>query len=255
VGKGLQQDVLKAQVELSLMTERIINLRQKREQLEAGLNQLLNRPVTQAVASAQGPAFKAQTLSFDQLRELALENRPLLELWKQRLLQSGRMIELARKNLLPDFAVTAAYTQRSVLANGLGGADFFTTGISLNLPIYARSKQKQQVIEQQIMQRGLEERREDVLQTVERDIDNALTELNKTADLVELYRGGIVPQAGQALESSLIGYQTDKVDFLTLISSQMTLLKLELEYTRLISTYYKNIAELEFIIGTSLPTN
>ncbi len=255
VGKGLQQDVLKAQVELSLMTERIINLRQKREQLEAGLNQLLNRPVTQDVPAAQRPVFKAQTLSFDQLRELAIQNRPLLDFWKNRLLQSDRKIALARKNLLPDFAVTAAYTQRSVLTNGLGGADFLTTGISLNLPIYARSKQKQQVVEQQIMQKSLEERRESVLQTVERDIDNALTELNKTADLVELYRSGIVPQAGQSLESSLIGYQTDKVDFLTLISSQMTLLKLELEYTRLISTYYKNIAELEFIIGTSLPTN
>ncbi len=255
VGKGLQQDVLKAQVELSLMTERIINLRQKREKLEAALNFLLNRPAEQEVGALTQPLFTARSLSYKELKDLALDNRPLLKLWGNRLAQNERRIDLARKNLLPDFAVTAAYTQRSILQNGQGGADFLTTGISLNLPIYARSKQKQQVNEQRIIRRSLEERRESVQKTVERDIDNALTEMNKTAKLVELYRSGIVPQAGQSLESSLTGYQTDKVDFLTLISSQMTLLNLELEYVRLISTYHKNITDLEFIIGTSLPVN
>jgi len=255
VGKGLQQDVLKAQVELSLMTERIINLHQQRERIEARLNLLLNRPSDQVVGQAAQVPFTPQTFSYRALKKIALENRPVLKLWENRLAQSAHKIDLARKNLLPDFAMTAAYTQRSVLQNGLGGADFFTTGLSLNLPIYARSKQKQQVNEQRILRKGLEERLESVRKTVEQDLDIALTELNKTAQLVELYRSGIVPQAGQSLESSLTGYQTDKVDFLTLISSQMTLLNLELEYVRLISTYNKNIADLEFIIGSSLPVN
>ena len=255
VGQGLQQDVLKAQVELSLMTERIINLQQQRSRLEADLNLLLNRPVEQALGSTEALHFQALTANYVNLRKLALEQRPLLKIWQDRLEQSDYKINLARKNLLPDFAVTAAYTQRSVLQNGNGGADFLTAGISLNLPIYASSKQKQQVSEQQIIRKSLVERRISVQQSIERELDHALTELQKNAELVELYGTGIVPQAGQSLESALTGYQTDKVDFLTLINSEMTLFKLELKYIKLISSYNKNKADLEFIIGSALPVN
>ena len=253
VGKGLQQDVLKAQVELSLMTERMISLKQQRERIESNLNLLLNRPIGQAVGITNRPKIRFNNLSFEDLKELGEENRPLLKLWQKRIQQSDRKIDLARKNFLPDFAVSAAYTQRDVLTTGMGGADFFSTGISLNLPIYAKNKQKQHVQEERILHRSVLERQESMQQQVSKQINNALTELNQNIELLELYRTGIVPQAAQALESTLTGYQTDKVDFLTLISSQMTLFNLELEYVRLISTNNINVADLEFAIGTSLP--
>ncbi|NQT63729.1 MAG: TolC family protein [Candidatus Marinimicrobia bacterium] len=255
VGKGLQQDVLKAQVELSLMTERLISLNQSRDRIEANLNALLNRPIDQSFGSIQKPQIKQYSLSFAELKAIGDENRPLLKQWQNRIERSGRKIELAKKNLLPDFAISAAYTQRDILQSGMGGADFLSTGISLNLPIYAKSKQKQNINEKRIEQKSLEERREGVQQKVYRDISNGLTELIENTELLELYRTGIIPQAAQSLESTLTGYQTDKVDFLTLISSQMTLFNLELEYAKLISKHNKNIVDLEFFIGTSLPLN
>jgi len=253
VGKGLQQDVLKAQVELSLMMERLISLKQKRERIESTLNMLLNRPIDQVVGVTHKPKIRSLHLSFEELKQLGEENRPLLKLWRKRIERTDRKIDLARKNLLPDFAVSAAYTQRDVLATGMGGADFFSTGISLNLPIYAKNKQKQQIQEERIVHKSVLERQESIQQQVNKQINDALTELDENIELLELYRTGIVPQAAQALESALTGYQTDKVDFLTLISSQMTLFNLELEYARLISTNNKNVADLEFAIGISLP--
>ncbi|NQV15220.1 TolC family protein [bacterium] len=255
VGKGLQQDVLKAQVELSLMSERIILLKQTRERMETNLNMLLNRPVDQPFGPVKEPAIRSLSLSFEQLKGIGDAHRPLLKLWQKRIERSDRKIDLAKRNLLPDFALSAAYTQRVVLESGMGGADFLSMGISLNLPIYARSKQKQQINEKRIEQKSLLERQESIRLQVYGDINNTLTELNENVELLELYRTGIVPQAAQSLESALIGYQTDKVDFLTLISSQMTLFNLELEYARLISTHNKSIADLEFFIGTSLPVN
>lgn len=253
VGKGLQQDVLKAQVELSLMTERLISLNQNRDRLEANLNALLNRPIDQPFGSTHKPLIRQYSLSYAELKAIGDENRPLLKQWQNRIERSDRKIELAKKNLLPDFAISAAYTQRDILQSGMGGADFLSTGISLNLPIYARSKQKQNISEKRIEKKSIKDRRETVQQTVYRDINNGLTELNENTKLLELYRTGIIPQAAQSLESTITGYQTDKVDFLTLISSQMTLFNLELEYAKLISKQNKNIVDLEYSIGTSLP--
>ena len=50
----------------------------------------------------------------------------------------------------------------------------------------------------------------------------------------------------------MIGYQTDKVDFLTLINNQKTLFTFELEYSRILSAYYKNLAELEYVTGMKI---
>jgi len=216
---------------------------------------LLNRPIETPFGKTAKPQIKKYTLSYTQLKQIGDENRPILLQWKKVLERGDRKIELAKRNLLPDFAISAAYTQRNVLDSGMGGADFLSTGVSLNLPIYARSKQKQNINEKRIEYKSLLERQESVQQRVYRDINNGLTELNESSELLELYRTGIVPQAAQSLESSLTGYQTDKVDFLTLISSQMTLFNLELEYARLMSAYNKNIVDLEFFIGTSLPLN
>ena len=47
---------------------------------------------------------------------------------------------------------------------------------------------------------------------------------------MELYKTGIIPQAEQSLESATIGYRVNKVDFLTLLDSRMTLFNYEREF-------------------------
>ena len=84
------------------------------------------------------------------------------------------------------------------------------------------------------------------------ELKNKLTGAQKNAKLVELFKTGIIPQASQSLESAMIGYQTDKVDFLTLINNQITLFNYELDYYRVISDYNIDLAGLEYVIGTQL---
>ncbi len=252
VGKGLQQDVLKAQVELSLMAERLINLHQRREGLEAKLNRLLNRPPTAPVGHVEAPVLRTQKYIFEQLSRQARENRPLLLAAEVKIQQGGDLTALARRNLLPDFGVSTAYTQRSVLQSGMGGVDYLSLGVSLNLPIYSGRKQKQKVQEQQILVRSQEENLEALQQNIDAALDRELADLTRHADLLELYRSGIIPQAAQSLESTLTGYQTDKVDFLTLIASQMTLFNLELKQAHNLSDFEKDLVELEYLVGSPI---
>ena len=108
------------------------------------------------------------------------------------------------------------------------------------------------VEEKKLLKNQADENYLNIKNQVMAELDNALTGLDKNAEQLELYKTGIIPQATQSLQSAIIGYQTDKVDFLTLVNNQLTLFSLELEYTRILSEYYKNLAQLDFIAGINL---
>jgi len=252
VGKGLQQDVLKAQVELSKMIDKIIQLEQKREVKQAQINTILNQSVNLPLGKPVEPEFIIFEKTLDTLQNLARSHRPLLIGWEAVRKQSSLRIDLAKKDYWPDFSIFLAYTQRDELQNGNPGYDFLSGGISLNIPLYFGSKQSKKVEETRYTKSMIDERYRQVLNQVFFELENKFTSAEKNAKLVELYKTGIIPQASQSLESAMRGYQTDKVDFLTLINNQITLFNYELDYYRLISDYNKDITSLEFITGTYL---
>lgn len=255
VGKGLQQDVLRAQVELSRMLDKRIQLDKKRDALRARLNQLLNRPA----ASPLGPVDELQLIPYDkslaELQQMATSMRPLLKTWQSTIRQSDEQLHLARKGYLPDFGLTLAYSQRDLLKNGAGGADFFTAMLNVKVPFYFWRKQRKQVEETQVMKSATEQKYRQVLNSVFEEIDRNLSEVQNDARLAELFKTGIIPQAAQSLQSAIAGYQTDKVDFLTLITNQINLFNFELDYYRIVCEYNIALAELEAAVGTNWDAN
>ncbi len=254
VGKGLQQDVLKAQVELSKMTDKIIQLEQRRKVIQARINTLLNRPVNLELGSPREPEFKAIEQNLDSLQNFATENRPFIQGWRAMKRQSDFKVRLAEKDYWPDLSLFVAYTQRDELQNGNPGYDFLSGGISLNIPIYSGQKQSKKVEEMKYNKIAVNERYNQIVNQVFFELEDKLTSADKNANLVELFKTGIIPQASQSLESALTGYQTDKVDFLTLINNQVTLFNYELDYYRVLSDYNKDIAQLEYSAGINFLT-
>jgi len=80
----------------------------------------------------------------------------------------------------------------------------------------------------------------------------ALDQEAKSSKLIKLIKTGIIPQARQSLESALAAYSVDKVDFLTLIDNQVTLLNWEIKYHRELTDYEQNLAMLENLVGKEL---
>ena len=252
VGKGLQQDVLKAQVELSKMIDRLIQLKQKREVKQAQINTTLNQPVNLPLGTPEEPGFPTLDKTLDTLQIIAKLNRPLLRGWESMKKQSSLKIDLAKKDYWPNIGIFLAYTQRDELQNGGPGHDFVSGGISLNIPLFSGSKQSKKVDETFHSKNVIDAQYKQILNQINFELKNKLTSVEKNAKLVELFKTGIIPQASQSLESAMIGYQTDKVDFLTLINNQITLFNYELDYYRVISDYNKDLAGLEYVTGIQL---
>ncbi len=254
VGKGLQQDVLRAQMELSTLMDKEISLRQKRSSLSGKLNTLINQPPEQPVGMIPEPGIQPIVYSLQQLKEQADAHSPLLGAWQTVIDQSNQKVALAKKQVYPDFSVGLAYTQRDRLANGGKGYDFVSAMFSVNLPIYYKRKQNQQVQEMKLMRSSVEERYQNVRNMVYQNLQDIYTGLQKNEQLVDLYKNGAIPQAQQAFKSAMSAYQNDKVDFLSLLNSELSLFHMQLTYYRALSDYNQNIADLEAATGSPVHT-
>lgn len=246
VGKGIQQDVLKAQVEISRIQQRLTVLDQQYKTAQVRLNTLLYRDPEAPLpppAALNNPKLQ---YSLDQLYQLAREQDTGLQREQQMIERNQLAVNLARKDYYPDFTVAYMYQQRPIMPD-MNGFTF-----TANIPIFYRTKQREAV----------REATENLISS-ERSKDNRQTELffavkeqyllAKSAEgLFQLYSQGVVPQSSLALESSMSAYQVGNVDFLTILSNFTTVLDYEIEYYRELANYNMALTRLEPLVGVEL---
>jgi len=250
VGQGTQQDIFKAQVERSKMLDMRITLEQQRKSREAGLNTLLSRPAGTPVGRIADFEIRPLPLTSEQLGTIADENRPLLKGNRALVEKAQAGLKLAKKEYLPDFNLAFEYMQRDP-AMGSDGADMYSLGLTFNLPVQ-RSRRQAAVAESNAEARMAAEELNSLKNVINEGISDLLSQLERRRKLAELYKTGIIPQARQSLESAVIGYRVNKVDFLTLLDSRVTLFNYEKEYYDSISDYQMKKAQLEALVGKEL---
>ena len=250
VGQGVQQDIFKAQLERSKMIEMKISLEQQRKSLTANLNALLYRPADTSVGEIADFTITPVTLTTGQLMSMAEENRPLLNSYRS-LQQKGRAgYKLAEKESYPDFNLSFEYMQRDV-AMGSDGADMYSLGVTFNLPV--RSERRQAMRAEASAEVGMAtEELNSARNSINLGINDLLAQLDRRQKLAELYKNAIIPQASQALESATISYRVNKVDFLTLLDSRVSLFNYEREYYDSLADYQMKLAQLEALVGSEI---
>ncbi len=245
-GKGLQQDVLKGQVELSQLLEQITILEEQQRTAAARINTLLNRS-PQTPLAPPAPLEKTELgYTLQQLYSLAHANDTGIAR-DQRLIERDRdALALAHKSYDPDFNVSYAYQERPDLTDTQG------VFVTLNIPIFYKSKQRNEVTE---ASRNLESDRSvqaNRLTMVNYMVKQQYLAGEQASKLAVLYSQAIVPQSAQTLESSEMAYQTGKADFLTMLDNFINLLNFQVQYYREISDYQISLARLEPLVGVSI---
>ena len=254
VGQGVQQDIYKAGLEKSKMLDMQITLRQKRKSLEANLNYLLYRPGGTPVGTIADFSLPKLSLTAEQLKERAAENRPQLKSISELVNKGEASHRLAQKELYPDFNLSFEYMFREKIDTEMAsdpGYDMFTVGVTFNLP-FQQERRRAMLAESASETSMAVEELNGLKNSISYTINDTLAQLERRWNLVELYKGGIIPQAEQSLESATIGYQVNKVDFLALLDSRMTLFNYERELYESQAEYMMKLAQLEATVGTEL---
>ncbi len=246
VGTGIQQDVLRAQVEVARMGEEITRMAQERVAAAARLNALLNRDATSPIGALELPEPAGDLPPVDSLVTLALQDRPALVAGAERVAAAEASLAAARRELYPDFQVGFAYQRRPAYP------DMVSLMLGVNLPIFAGSKQlpmrRQMAATRDMSEAELRNLRNETVARVVELRARAVQDRN----LGRLYRSSILPQARGAVQAALATYRVGRVPFMQLVDNQMTVNRYEIETYRLSADFHQTVGELEALLGRSL---
>lgn len=253
VGEGIQQDLFKAHVEVSKMVDELIMLSQRKKALEAKLNTLLSRPPETPMGEPEEVVFRKIHFAIEELQNMALEINPTLKGMRKMIEAKEKTYILAKREYYPDFNLKFAYGQRDNTRESDGTPikrrDMLTGMIEINVPIFYNSKQSRKVAETKAELLGTEAQYRAMKNEIFFMITDMASMVLRGERQVELYRTGVIPQATLQINSAMSAYRVNKADFMTLLDSQMTLYKYELEYHQALTDYEKNIAGLEAALG------
>lgn len=246
VGKGAQQDVIRAQVELTRLTERQTMLEQARRTLQAQLNSLRDLPVNTPVGSTEAARPSVLFQTPDELQLAAESGFPALR--RQQIMIEGSQlaVNLARKEVRPDFSVGYTYMQRA------GLPDMYGITFSTSLPIFRRSKQDPAIREAALNLEAARRSEANQLALLRYRVKQEVLEAEAADRLMKLYQQALVPQSRLALESSLASYETGAVDFEAVLRNFTTILEYELSYHQQLANHEKALARLEELTGLEL---
>jgi outer membrane protein TolC len=245
-----QQDVLRADLEISNIENELIRLRQRLKSGQAKLAKVMHvSPQTNLLALRELPAEQAP-IDLEQLQEQAVAARPELHAQLAALRRDRQAVELSKLDYMPDVTVGATWIDvadqgTSPVANG---NDSFLITAGINLPIYRkRLEASQNSAEAKAVSTA---RQYDALRdsTLE-EVTDLFQQATSQEALLRLFEGDILPKARQTLEVSQRAYNVGEVDFLQLVDNWRQLLRYEISYIRLEASLRQSLAELERVIG------
>jgi outer membrane protein TolC len=245
VGQAVQQDVIKAQTQLSILELQLERVRQERATREGELNALLARPPTTPVGQPDDLQLTAFDLSLDSLVTLANEHAPMLRRDQIMIDRAQLGVDAARKAYKPDVAVTGGYYYMGAMP------PMYEFRIDVRVPL-RRATRAAAVAEQLSTVRQSRSTYDSTRMGLQNRIQEDYQMASASVRLARLYRDAVLPQARLALESSMASYQTGAVDFLSVLTNFGTVLEYEITYFDELASYHTAVSRLEEMTGTPL---
>ena len=245
-----QSDVLKIELEISKLIDKLLLLRQRRRALAAKMNSLLDRPVDSSLAKIKEINLREIALDSEALKQITFANRQEINILRAGVDKAKFGKTLAKFDFLPDFTLGFNYinVEGGHTTQADDGEDAWLATLSVNLPIWqtklnAGLKEKHAKLTTAI--KNLENKQNEV----EYELNDLYFKLLTYNDIVSLYETALIPQANQAYQTTRTAYESGKTDFLNWLDSERMLLKVKLVYYKSRADYAKTVALLERAVG------
>ena len=247
-GLAAQQDAVRAQVEQTAIKTGLVALDNSKRQIEARLNALLSRPATLPLAAPQRlrsiPAT-ATLANHAVLEDRLREHNPELFMEEAGIRARERNRDLVYKNRYPDLVLGISPTQSGNAVREWG------VMVELNIPLQQEARRSQER-ESEAMLAAARARKEATANRILFALAENLSGVEAAQRTELLSSTGLLPQAKVTFDSALIGYQTGKVDFATLLDAARQTLNARLEVLKAQTDAQARLAEIERLLGEDL---
>lgn len=247
VGKGIQQDVLKAQVEMSSLAQQVELLQQRKASAEAQINSLLNRPLETSLGPPPQVTRSKLDMDLDAVFRAVGEKSPQLRATEYVVDSRAVGIDRARREFRPDFGFSFQWQKTAAQF-----PDYYMAAAEVKIPVWFWRKQRYALEEARAR---LNEARASYQATRQELLFAAKDQylaVRTSERVIDLYASGVIPQASLSLESAMAAYEVGTVDFLTLLSNLTTLLSFEMQYYAELARHEQALARLEPLVGIAL---
>jgi outer membrane protein TolC len=231
VGRKSQQDVLRAELELSRLDDRLIEMERQRARATAVLGEWIGQDALRPVARKLPGWEQVPTLG---AMQVMLQQHPVMRAADSQIEVRSAGVDLANERSKPGWAVDLGYSYRDgFLPSGEPRADFITLGVTVGLPFF-RKKSVDSTLSAALQERSAaESTREQTLRGLQSQLNAEHARWHDLTRRLELYDSRILGQTKDHAEASLLGYQSDQGDFSDVMRGYIDDLNTRIDHIRL----------------------
>jgi outer membrane protein TolC len=246
-GRQNSQDVLRAELELSLLDDRLIDVRRRVELARADLARYIgrgaaSRPLAAVLPNLPAPPAEAR------LRRI-LVGHPSVVVEDTRIEVREHDIELAREQYKPRFSVGLEYAARGGRDMRGERPDFLSGKVSMSLPFFTGNRQDRNLSAAHRRHSSAMLSRSARLLELDKALTRTYADWQRLGERITLYRQVVIQRAADTAKASLTAYRSGVADFAELIRSRLALLDNELMLLRLRANRAQAHAKLLFLAG------
>lgn len=231
VGRKRQQDVLRAELELSRLDDRIINMNKQHARSLASLSEWIGAESSRPIASTLPQWTVVPPID---VLKTDLRTHPAILAADASVGASGVGVDLAKQEYKPDWALDLAYGYRDgLLANGDPRSDFVSLSVTVDLPFFRRNRQDKSLGAALSQKRAAGQVRETLLRRLDSQLQSEYVRWRELGKRLVLYEDSILDVSAANANAALAAYQSDVGDFAEVMRSFVDDLNTRIDHTRL----------------------
>jgi outer membrane protein, heavy metal efflux system len=247
-------DIIRAQVELATLQDKLVALEEMRAPIVARLNAALNRPTTESLPWPEYERHEPVEVDASEVLAVLQRQNPQLQALDFEIEAARSRIELAKKEFYPEIGVGVDWIMTGdAISPGVrdSGKDPVILMFNLNVPIWRKSYSAAELQARAQSRRALRQR-QDMENNLLARAQRALYDFEDSGRKLVLYDEILVPKAEELVGASETAYTAGTIDFLSLIDAERMLLRFSLERERARTDQRQRLAQLEMLAGTEL---
>ncbi len=247
-GRQNAQDVIGAELELSVLQDRRVDIDRQIEMARAELAKWIGQAAARRDLPKDFPHLPA-LLAYEDL-EKSLVNHPQIKTSNAMIKAGNHGVNIAREQYKPGFGVGVSYGLRDGSLDGGGNRpDFVSAKVTFDVPLFTAKRQDKRLAARRYEVASAQYRRDDVLRNLKAMLETDYANWQRFDERARHYNKTVIKQANENFEASLQAYQEDRTDFSSLIRAQVMELDTKLKLIRLKTDKAKAQARLLYLQG------
>lgn len=251
VGRNNQQDLIRAQLELSRLDVRLTKITQKVNTQRSKLSRWLGAQKSSLPLASKLPELSIPVLSddFETLSQLFYSHPKIQEVDKKMEI-SRKDIDLAKESYKPGWGLNVSYGYRDNNPNGMKRSDFLSAGVTIDLPLFTANRQDKKLLAKEHSYQSLKDKRVELLRQLVADLQEEAANEEQLHNRHQLYNNLLLPQAKQQAQASLLAYQSDQGDFADVMRAYIDELNANLDERRIAVDHLQSKAKILYFTSS-----